>query len=348
MSYKLEIYDKTGVLLADLSDRATARDLSQVRNTYDVLKVTFDLDDIVDYCAAIGTDWTTIFAVDENEIRITSDDVVVTSCLIVDALPSIDKDDHKIDITGFGWLHLLKFRYTGADDIYTAQDAGSLAWQLINTSQSQTNGNFGITMGTIQTSINVNREYTSKNILDAITELSSGVSGFDFEVTWDKKFNVYYPKVGSDRTADLAFTYPGNVMTISFERDGTKLINKSIAIGSGSGVNVSKVISTDATSELRFLLREGTNIVSDLAGSDALQARADADMLLYKTFLDIPTIVTGGITAPPFTSYRTGDLIPLVSTHPAFSMISGLYRVDSRELTLDENDFESVKITLMK
>jgi hypothetical protein len=350
--WTLEVYDGSGNLLADLSSHATGRVINQQRNSFDTVDLTFDLDDITSYCTAIRSSWDQLFAVGQNEIRIKKNDAVITAGQVVYARPSISKDKRDLTVKAYGWLYLLGFRYAAntaaqSSATYTAWDSGALAWDLISTSQAQANGNLGINQGTIQTSQVVNRLYSYKNIKDAIIELSQIINGFDFEITWNKVFNVYWPKIGSTRD-DIVFTYPGNVTDISFERDGTKITNRSIAVGSGTGVKAARTIQADTTSQAVFGLRERVDLVSDQTQVVAIQQKADANVLLYKSFLDMPDLTVNGSTNPQFGTYRLGDVVLIQCDHPAFATINGYFRIDAMTIALDENDFEQVRLRMMK
>ena len=85
-------------------------------------------------------------------------------------------------------------RYTDAVVEYASTDAGEIAWDLIDNSQNQTNGDLGITKGIIETTQNRDRTYYNQNIMEAIVNLSNVIGGFDFEFTHNKVFNVYAVK----------------------------------------------------------------------------------------------------------------------------------------------------------
>ena len=178
-------------------------------------------------------------------------------------------------------------------------------------SQTQAVGDLGITRGSIQTSKLRDRNYSYKNIGDAIIQLSEVVDGFDFEITHDKKFNVYYPKIGTRRN-DITLTYPGGIRELSFERDASELTNRVIAVGSGSGVDAQRVLAVDTNSQLRFGVRERILQLSDVSVSETLQQHADAEIISSRGFLDAPSLMLNTVELP-YGNYHIGDEIQVMA-----------------------------------
>lgn len=234
--WSIEIYNSLGQRMADLSSKSLERKLVRARNRSDIINLKYDLDEIKKLCRKIGVPAFELFAVNQNEIRFKRDGVVLGAGQIVDTTPSITEDVRTIDIKGLGWFDLLGTRYTDVLRRFEQVDAGEIAWTTIDESQQKPDGDFGITLGNIQTSIPHDITYEFKNIKELITQLSEVENGFDFEITWDKVFNVYYPAIGQLRD-DIILSYPGNISSLSFNRRGLETANQVIARGAGDGGN---------------------------------------------------------------------------------------------------------------
>lgn len=349
VKYSLLVYDTDGELVADLTGRALSREVKLLRNRAEVITAVFDADNIRDLAISIGMQVEDIFAVNRNEMRLKRGDRVIMAGEIQAVIPSIDGDRRTITVRAHGWLDLLASRYTDESEIYSAVDAGAIAWDLINDSQNLTNGDFGITEGEIQTSVNRDRTYSYKNIKDAIIQLSEVINGFDFEFTWDKQFNVYYPGIGSDRP-DVVFTYPGNIKRLSFVRDGTDIANKIIARGAGFGVDVFKAEAADTISQSIYGLREKFLQFNDITNTTTLQQHADGELANYAKFYDMPDLVVDGSIDPQFGSYGIGDTVRIFVSEELniFQTINGSYRIEAIDLSIDDQDQETVRLRLMR
>ncbi len=110
--------------------------------------------------------------------------------------------ERNIILKAVGFFGLFSKRIVGIPKkVYTTTDAGEIAWDLIDTSQTSDNpySDFGITEGSIDASVNRDRTYRFDNIKDSIILLSNENldTGFDFEIDNNKAFNVFYPTKGS-------------------------------------------------------------------------------------------------------------------------------------------------------
>lgn len=346
--WSLEVYDGSGNRIADITRHCTGRGLVQSRNRSDIISFSCDIDEIKRLAISIGSNVFDIFAVNENEVRLKRNNVVVSAGQIVQATSTINTDQRTILINALGWFDLLGTRYTDQLVAFSQVDQGDIAWQLIDATQQRDNGDFGITQGNIQTSILRDRTYNFKNIKNAITELSEVQGGFDFEITWDKVFNVYYPGIGTQRD-DIAFTYPGNIATLSFDRIGLEMANEVISLGAGSGGDALFAIDDDTTSQAQYGLRQSSIQASDVIEYDNLLTKAQAEISLYSSFLAIPTVTLKNSQSLSFSDYKVGDIIPIkTNDQDVFGAINDYYKVEVKTLKLGENDEEDVTVGLVR
>ena len=104
-----------------------------------------------------------LFAEGSNELRVYRDNRPLMGGTIYFVNPQVSENGATLDVRATGFLDLLKDRYVWPDAsnvgrTYTSQDIGAIMWDFINYTQSDisnwglTNGDFGITQGTSQTS----------------------------------------------------------------------------------------------------------------------------------------------------------------------------------------------------
>ena len=352
MIYKLEIFNKSGQLIADLSDRPTTRQIVKKINDFDVIKVEFDLDNIVKYCQQSKYDVFELFSVNQNELRISRDNKVISSGLIVDMVVTADSGDKRtIALTANGWFFLLSQRFTPFLS-YTGDDAADVCWNMISVAQAVVDGDMGITRGLHPATEPIENDYNMQNIHDGVQNLAQATPGFDFEVTWDKVFNIFYPWRGNIRK-DVTFTYPGKILSMSFNRDGTQMVNSEIGVGASSSTDSILETYLDdgnneaATSQSRYGLKEKINNQSSLGAPDILLSVIKGDVNLLRNYMDLPTIMVDGNTDPEFGSYDVGDIITLsTQADTVFNVIQGQYRIEEIDCSIDENNYESVTLTL--
>lgn len=354
-NWTVEVYNGSGELVAELSSRALERKVTKLRNRADTINLKYDLDDIKRLCAKLNVSAWDIFAIGQNEVRVLRNGVVFSAGQIMDATPVIDGDQRSIMVIAVGWLDLFGARYTdeggsSSDYYFSNVDAGQIAWGLIDASQNETGGDFGITQGNIQASQNRDRtDYVYKNIKEAVIQLSEVINGFDFEFTWDKKFNVYYPKIGT-RKENIILTYPGAIKTLSFGRHGMQLANNIIARGSGTGEDAFTAEVTDVASRNKFKLRQAIIDFNDISKVDTLEEHANEELLFRRSFVDVPDITLDPAQAPRWGSYGIGDEIKIevLEDLEIFAPINNWFRIDGMEVTLDSNNTEDIRLQLMR
>lgn len=352
--YKVEVYDPSGNLIADLSNQRKSLKIKKVRNDSDTITLSYDLDVIRKLALASGLGVWDILYAGRNEIRVTRNTSVISAGKIALAYPQISGDTRQIDITVTGWLDLLAQRFTGGNQLYGApaglpsQDAGAIAWDLINTTQSLTNGSFGITQGTIQTSVSRDRSYSFKNIKDALQELSQVDQGFDFEITWDKVFKVWYPKIGINNNNSV-FTYPGNIQSLNFQRSAQNIANEIIARGAGTGPDAFTSTVDDAGSQAKYGLRQMFMDMSDVELQATLTQNAQSQLTFSSDFIDVPSITLTSSIGPQWGEYGIGDIVPIqiLAQTEVLGPINNNFRIDSAEIDVSDNNVETITLGMM-
>lgn len=224
--------------------------------------------------------------------------------------------NNKASITSHEFLEQLAHRYTGAYRRFDGVDAGTIAWTLIDESQSLTNGDYGITEGTIEATKNRDRTYENKNILDAIIDLSKVIEGFDFELTPEKVFDVYEQK-GIDRTTTTVFEYGTNIQEVSVEENFGNPFNSTIVVGEDN-----RVERTNTTAASIYALRQSLLNATGVTDDDSLDDKGDANNRKFKAPLLSVSFSQVPDTIPAFGSIALGDIVKI-------RVNRGIYNVDN-------------------
>ena len=244
----------------------------------------------------------------------------------------------------YDWLYLFKDRYTAQLVTYTDIDAGLIAWSMIETSQLKTNGDFGITKGTIETTMNRNREYTNQNISEAIINLSDVLYGFDFEITNDKVFNVYSVK-GSDLSNSLILEYGRNLQNCQIDEDFSTPCNSAIVLGEVSGgTELSRVERNDLVSQTNYKLREMVLSADNVVDEDTLEEKGDALMAKYSNkLIKVDFDVCRCLIS--ITDFNLGDQIRLIIKKGCYN-IDDEYRIFEWTVNYENDNTEKLSLVL--
>lgn len=231
-----------------------------------------------------------------------------------------------------GYFSLFEKRYTGSLVTYTATDAGEIAWDLINTTQSDGDyGDFGITLGVIEPSKDRDRTYRYRVIQEAIDKLTSDEVqyGFEMEINDSKVFNVYYPQKGE--TKDFFFDSQYNIDTWQVTRTGMLgMANRVIMFGEGDGDDMATVTvdAEDSYKEQYFLLEEGYSD-KDNGDTDLLTDKGNKQLELCK-YPRVIINITHNALFPSYQSYDVGDSVRIVISE---EQIDQVMRVTKRNIS---------------
>jgi hypothetical protein len=183
-NYSILVKDKSGNTIGSVVQWFSL-DFSKNLNSYGSMTIT-----IPTSCPNLRS----LIALRTYEFYVYRNDVLVWAGEQASAHTSLMGQRNILTVTSFSFLEMLNHRITGAIKSFSNTDAGDIAWELIDDSQNETDGDFGITQGSIETTVDRDRTFNDKNIMEALVQLSEVNNGFDFEITDSKVFNVYSPK----------------------------------------------------------------------------------------------------------------------------------------------------------
>lgn len=236
-----------------------------------------------------------------------------------------------------GPFAILEQRYTAAAVTYTSTDAGQIAKQLIDT--TNTDSETGIaTTGTIATTKTRDRTYEHKQISEAILELTRVLDGFDLRVEPQEyqagKIGVLHidARQGGDQP-DVLFEYGEATLAnvTSVHRSTRHPITRVRVIGS-DGITSEKASTTGEALYGRLMtLVQATDVKEQATADDKATDALRPGPIRVVEFSPDPA------RAPqPFTDYGLGDTVRLHVRHGSLNFTAAP-RVNAITIVIDDD-----------
>lgn len=348
--YAIEVHAKNGGLIAEFSGKAQDRTFKVSRNGSYSAEWKLDVDVLERFAREINTNAASLFAEGQNEVVLKRLGTPLFGGQIDYGQGDLAENrEHSLRV--IGWLDLFQTRQTSIEKIFPAgTKIGDIAAQAIQESQALNFGNIGAKIGQIADTpaLLADALYEFKSIKELLQLLSERVQGIDFEFTWDKTFNVSYPKMGVTRT-ELEFVYPGNVLNAKPSRDASTVINYAVVRGQGFGDALLYTISQDEASMAAYGRRETVVDFADVPDVETLQALGDEYIRAYKDPLEVLELTLDGNKKPFVGSYWLGDYVKVTIEDSAlYGYVTGFYRIDEITVQIDDSDNEVVNLKLSK
>jgi hypothetical protein len=348
--WTLELWTREGQLIGDLSGRAKDRRIIQSRNEAEEITWVQDLGEFERYAELLGYgDPRQLIAVGITEVRVRRGRTYLCGGQVVYRNPRITKDAQLLEVRAQGFLNLLMDRHTGESRSFTAANPPAMLQTLVNESQAQgPEWNFGITIGNVPTIGTHDKTYKAQELKEAI-KYGNEQYNFDHQFTHDKVLNFYAP-LGSNRP-EIVFEYPGNILEIpQSPEDATQLGNYITVRGSGSGTegNV-KVIVQDTAAQNDYKVRQRQVSFSEVEEIAALTRHGNVELEARARPYEVPQLVVDGNVPPFVTDYGIGDYVQCTfGRYKILHSLTGMFRVERREIAIDENDKETVTLYVSK
>jgi hypothetical protein len=259
--------------------------------------------------AGSGLSYSTFFP-RKTEMWLYRNDILIFAGPVWNAVAS--SKENKISCDAQSVDSYLATRRIAADAKYTGT-LGSTAWDLISDSQALTDGNLFITQGTLVAAGSPSASVTyaaseGKYIYDAIDDLSGGDSGFDWEITANRVFNEYYPRLSGN--ARVRLEYGGNVTGYSLQVMGQYEANNVIVKGPDGTISA-PVIDTAKRAEYGLSHYVGSN--TGLSSQSLLNNYASMVLMQRRDARVIPQVSVRSSTINPFDGDITfGQVAPLI------------------------------------
>jgi hypothetical protein len=299
----------------------------------------------------VGADPVSNFREGQTEIKVRQDGVYLFGTQLYYAPINLNEDGSIIiSVQATGYLNFFKSRYPNPTDAYVGVEAVELFYRIVDAAQAVTNGNYGIITRpagyyvTDKMRDKTFENYTSSTKLNMqrMTNLVDG--NFDFRILADKKL-MTYQSIGSPRT-DFRVSFDranfrSTLKSAILNRGANNLYNSVVGIGSGFGNDILQTEQNDLASQIEFGLRQLPVQFNEVSELPTLIENAQARLDKVKSLLRMPQITLSGADLPAV-PLEIGDIIPLVMTgRRLLEDLTGYYRVERREVSVDENGFIS-------
>ena len=204
--------------------------------------------------------------------------------------------------------------------------------------------------------------YERRTIRQMIEQLTEVIDGFDFAVqsAYDGNgdivdtFRTFYPSRG--RRTGLKWTKyvdgkPGsNIDIISAPVQGFEMANSVHAIGSGEGqeMRISTATDPNLIGSTKYPLLERVTQHKTVRHSVTLLGHAESDLLFYKNPPQTAQVqLRSGHSDTKLGTFEPGDIVT-VTANDGWLVLSGLWRIISYKVAIDESGEESVTAKISK
>lgn len=158
-----------------------------------------------------------------SDVVAVRDGVALARGRVVGTSDNISASGYSVSVSCADYRELLKRRimYDADPELLAwsstvpnpAVDQETIAWGLIERSQSRTGGNWGITRASSATGVLRNRTYEAGSVVgDLIENLSKVEDGFEWSIDPDLAFQLYYPQRGGE--TDFLLEWGGAVESV--------------------------------------------------------------------------------------------------------------------------------------
>lgn len=348
-TYSIEIWDKNGDVLGDISSFVTNFSWQKTLNGSETLNVSIDMARFGQYLSSIGyaNRPYEFLEIGRTDIRVKRNGVYILGANVAQIGYTANNTSVTMAIQCYGYLTYYKYRYFTGDYANTSQ--AGIIYDIIDQLNAETGGDYGVRQGTeFGTSYNRDRSYSNKEAKTLITQMSEVLNGIDFSFNADKTLDIWNTATACKGVyrPDVVLEYPLNIKGFSFYRTGSNVSNHVIAVGKApsDGESQSIVEVDDPTSE-NYLYRRSKmvtyNSVSDIS---TLTQHANAVLYYTKDIIEIPNITVGDDVLN-LSELDVGDTITVKMVGDvALSNVNGDYRIKSIQCRVDQNFGEEVTL----
>lgn len=344
LKYELELWIN-GVQVGDISRLAKNRRFVMRRNASEDLSFSMNLGAFEAYCERAGRSPLATLEPYVTDVRLKRNGKYLMGAEVVELQYNLAEGEITVEVRANGFLDLFKDRYITKN--YTGVESTAIFRDAITTTQSgDTSNDFGVTQGTVQETVGVNRDrvLVDQNVRDLLVNLTALVDGnFDFRFNYDRSFEIFQ-QIGSNRP-NYKFTYPYNIKGGTVPRSALNLYNYVIGLGSGFGEEALRTIQRSPESRANYKTRQRIvtfNSVTELA---TLEENSSAYLERVKEILMLPSIKTSGEFCD-LNIIGVGDRVPIEIQGHAALPLDSTYRIEQIDCSLDDNDAEDISITI--
>lgn len=339
--WSIILYDLHNQPILDISD-FVAISLELNLNDVDTFSCSMDLYILQGLVRQVGATMKAILYPQRTEIRVAKDGVLLFGGIVSGVTTSYGENGATIDIKADSYLQYFATRFLNKN--YTNTDRSAIAWDAIDTVQSEANGSLGITQGTLATIFNsdLTNDYQDvKTIIQRFTYAKP--TTYDFEITPDKVFNTY-TRLGSDKPG-IVLSYPHNIISMTVPRNADGMANRIIGMGSGQGEERLQTVQDNLTSQINNRIVEKKMSYNSVLNQTTLDQNVQGMLGQIYESLVIPELSIDETTFD-VTSTKIGDAVTVkVDDSDYDDDLNGLFRIAKQTIGVDENEHEDIKLT---
>lgn len=277
-----------------------------------------------------------------TDVLVYRDRVKVGRFVITGLRDEIDSSSHYVTVNCFDYRARLARRFIKTQQTFTSEDDVDIAWDVIDTAQSETNGGMGITRGVYPSGVSLTGGFASGVKLDEAINILAGIDdGFDWDIDADLKFNIYRPRgTTKQRILDFGGLDKQAARTFAVER-----FANVVRVSGDSTVNPVVEGTGDASvgrweAEVGYQAVNNQSLLDGLA-VDALSRAADDAYAYQMTLRDSEGVQVWGGTS----DIGLGDTVRMVIKSGRLD-VNELKRVTEIHVVADEDGGEQVTFTL--
>lgn len=338
--WNVTLYNLANEPIMDISDLVNFRLTMKLNDTHTV-RFYLDLAKFESRCAAINAEPKTILYPASTEIKISRNGFALFGGIISSVDSSFDINAKTLEVAADSYLEYFAHRLVSKS--YDAVDRSDIAWDAIDTVQSEDYGNLGVTRGVHTDTYDsiLNADYKDvKSIIQLYTYAQP--TTYDFEITPDKVFNTYL-KMGSDRP-EIQLVYPYNIKTMRIPRSSDSLYNQIVGIGSGIGEERIQTIIKDIPSQIRYRVRENKVLYNSVIRETTLLENTTGELVQSLNVLELPEI-TVPADVLNLDILRVGDSIYVKCSGSTYNNdLDGMFRIYQMDISVSDDRSEDVSL----
>lgn len=341
------------ILLIDLNGNPTM-DISRITNGLtlelnlndsDVLSFDMDLKAFEDMCVSAGVLPRNVLYPQRTEIKAYRNGIAKFGGIVMEANSELGEFETSISVTADSYESYFAKRLITKN--YTNTDRSQIAWDAIDTVQSVTYGDLGVTQGVLATIFPSDLTCDLKPVKDILQLYTyAQPTTYDYEITPDKVFNTY-ERIGSYRP-QFALVYGQNIVSMGVPRNSDTLKNKIWGLGSGIGEERLQYEANDNDSQAANRIVEGKSLYNSVVDINTLEENTEGDLEQSRNVLVLPNVVVSGLTVD-LDVVSVGDTLPVSCEGSLYNNdINSDLRIYSMKINISRESFESITLNFYK
>jgi hypothetical protein len=338
------LYDVQDQPIMDISELVSL-ELNMVLNDVSTVQFTMNLTMYERKCAAVNALPRNVLYPALTEMRVLRNGNAMFGGIVSNVSTDYTENGATVSVTADSYIQYFATRYL--KKTYTNTDRSAIAWDAINTVQSETNGDLGVTLGTTENTFNSDLEADYRDVKSIIQRYTyAQPTTYDFEITPDKVFNTFL-RLGSNRP-EIQLVYPQNIRSIRIPRSSDTLYNRVIGLGSGIGNERLETIVNNTVSQAAYRIRETKETFNDVKRLNTLENNAEGVLTQSYEVIVLPEIEVGGNDVD-LDLLRVGDSVQVrIDGSTLSDNVDGMFRVYEMRIAIDQNSFETVNLSFYK